>query len=441
MKRENISDALNLLDDEMIRHTEMIRGRANHSKKTGRQKWVAAAACLCLVFVMGVFLSRGFQNPSQMSHTPENLPSAEPDKFVSISSLLAEHGAETEEMAEETATVPVEQYQGIYEKTASVESDILSESLGAAVSGTEEWYAVLGHTDLQYLIREDGNAYSLWKFKCFDSEEYSYGGVLKLVYGIESAEKITEIQVNPATMDNTDAGRNLQEEIGTRTVTDRGEIGTVYQILSSLICYGENHWDMIDYGNVEAAADDEPSSGEAVRLGRYLTLITSYGNEIDGLKYTAVSDMFYEFSGIAYEKLTEEQADSVCRILGIERSGGRQVSGNGDGDSATVDGTDDFLSAGNQSDGGAGAAGDEMNHGDITLEYITELQNKISDAMSKQELPFVSSSAVYVNPYRLRVVVSSKSEEDLAKLEAFDTIGGALEIVYSEEENGGEALE
>ena len=53
----------------------------------------------------------------------------------------------------------------------------------------------------------------------------------------------------------------------------------------------------------------------------------------------------------------------------------------------------------------------------------------------------MSSSAVYVNPYRLRVVVSSKSEEDLAKLEAFDTIGGALEIVYSEEGNGVEVLE
>lgn len=46
------------------------------------------------------------------------------------------------------------------------------------------------------------------------------------------------------------------------------------------------------------------------------------------------------------------------------------------------------------------------------------------------ELPFVSSSAVYENPYRLHVVVSSNAESDLSKLKAFDTIGGALEIEY-----------
>lgn len=85
-------------------------------------------------------------------------------------------------------------------------------------------------------------------------------------------------------------------------------------------------------------------SAEAVRLGRSLTLVTDYGNEIDGLKYTAVSDMFYEYSGIAYNRLTAETADRVCRILHIEKETG------------------------------------------ITEEYITELQEKISAAMSSGEL-------------------------------------------------------
>ena len=66
----------------------------------------------------------------------------------------------------------------------------------------------------------------------------------------------------------------------------------------------------------------------------------------------------------------------------------------------------------------------------ITLEYITELQAKVSEAMRNGDLPFVSSSAVYENPYRLQITVSSNAEDDLAKLKAFDTIGGALEIVY-----------
>ena len=72
----------------------------------------------------------------------------------------------------------------------------------------------------------------------------------------------------------------------------------------------------------------------------------------------------------------------------------------------------------------------ETGHEVITLEYITELQAKVSTAMSNGDLPFVSSSAVYENPYRLHVVVTSTAETDLSKLEAFDTIGGALEIEY-----------
>lgn len=67
----------------------------------------------------------------------------------------------------------------------------------------------------------------------------------------------------------------------------------------------------------------------------------------------------------------------------------------------------------------------------ITLEYITDLQAKVSAAMSNGDLPFVSSSAVYENPYRLHVVVTSNAETDLSKLKAFDTIGGVLEIEYN----------
>ncbi len=67
----------------------------------------------------------------------------------------------------------------------------------------------------------------------------------------------------------------------------------------------------------------------------------------------------------------------------------------------------------------------------ITKEYITELQTQISNAMSNGELPFVTVSAVMENPNRLHIVVTSKSEENIKKLEAFDTKGDALEIEYS----------
>lgn len=65
-----------------------------------------------------------------------------------------------------------------------------------------------------------------------------------------------------------------------------------------------------------------------------------------------------------------------------------------------------------------------------TLEYVIELQNKVSEAMTNGELPFVTSSAVNENPYRLHVVVNSDVESDIQKLKAFDKLG-ALDIEYA----------
>lgn len=147
--------------------------------------------------------------------------------------------------------------------------------------------------------------------------EYPYQDVLKFVYQIESPDTIQKIKINPATMDNTDGGKAMQKKTRTHIITDRKSIDAIYQTLSSMTCYGSNQWDRIDYGNVETPADAKLSSHQAVRLGRYLTIFINYGNKIDGLKYTAVSDMFYEFSGIAYNRLSKEQAKRVREILDI----------------------------------------------------------------------------------------------------------------------------
>lgn len=52
MKREEISDALGLLPDDMIREAEHVR--QNPKKRRRWPKWVALAACLCLVLAGGV---------------------------------------------------------------------------------------------------------------------------------------------------------------------------------------------------------------------------------------------------------------------------------------------------------------------------------------------------------------------------------------------------
>lgn len=214
--------------------------------------------------------------------------------------------------------MPSEGYVAVYEMVQSADAAILAESMGKTLDGAEGWHYVSGHSDRQYLIRNVEREVSLWKFQCFDSDSYPYADVLELVYQVHSAEDILELEVTPAKMDNSDEGMKIQEEIGTRSVTDRAAIEAVYGAISGMTCHGSGRWDLIDYGNAEGAADTGLKSHDAVRLGRYLALTTIHGNVIDGLKYTAVSDVFYEFSGIAYDSLTQEQAAAVREALGIE---------------------------------------------------------------------------------------------------------------------------
>lgn len=329
MKNDQILDAFGALNDEAI-----ADANACQRPKTNRWlKWGAMAACVCLLVAGGIHISRypaqPITTPLEADDTPsiEDPPSApassspENQTFIPVSALLTESNSGYFNQALEISSVPVGQYDGLYEKIHSVGSDILRESTGTLVPGTETWYRISGHDDLQYLIQKNSGSYSLWKFMCFDSDEYAYQDVLETVYKIDSAHNISEIKVHPATMDNTNAGKAIQAEIGSQTITGEDEIKAIYEILCTLTCYGENNWDKINLGSTDAAVD-QGTSHEAVWSGRYLTFVTDYGNEIDGLKYTAASNIFYEYYGIAYNQLTAEQARIVHEILKIEPARG-----------------------------------------------------------------------------------------------------------------------
>lgn len=409
MKEERLLKVFSEIDEKYVEEASPVK-RA-HSK-TLLNRWGIATACLLLLCAATVpVLTRKQDEPA----------AEEQELFVPVASLLTAGNQDILELASAFGKIPIGQYTGIYEKVRSVESEVLAESRGGSVPGAEEWYSVSGHADMQYLIRNDHETYSLWKFAYFDSEEYPYCDVLELVYRIDSADAILEIEVNPARMDNTDEGKAIQERIGTHTITDREKINTLYEILSSLTCYGSNHWDMIDYGAADAPADSKFSSHKSVWSGRCLSIVTDYGNEIDSLKYTAVSDMFYEFSGVGYNRLTEEQAADVCEIIGIAANGEESVKEANPGILTSDPAQEIFL----------------LKATNITasLEYVAELQSRVSSAMINHELPFVTSSSVYEDPYRLHIVVTSDAEDDLQKLIDLDTAGGVLEIKYAERGN------
>lgn len=454
MKREDISDALDMLDEEILEHTNLVRSKGENSRLPNWKKWCAMAAGLCLICLIATLaISVSWRNPagsnldeaylhesyffSELWNSKELadvrglldssglLSSTElQEPFVPVSSLLASRNSgnivdAVKVMTAAFAKIPIGEYTGIYEKVYSVDGAILADSIGREVDGAKDWYYISGHLDLQYLIRKENQDYSLWKFGYFNSDEYPYSDVLKLVYRIDSADAIAEIEVQPATMDNSDGGKRIQKEIGLRTITKQDEIETIYQVLCTMTCYGSNRWDLIDYGDAEAAVDAE-TNHTAVWLGRYLILALDNGNTIDGLKYTAVSNMFYEFSGVAYNPLTKEQAESVREILGIEAKEELKEFNSREPKPLEQDQNQEGETLLYQAE-----------NTNASLEYVTELQTKVSNAMINQELPFVTVSAVYENPYRLHVVVTTDSEEELEKLKALDTEGGVLEIEYA----------
>ena len=69
--------------------------------------------------------------------------------------------------------------------------------------------------------------------------------------------------------------------------------------------------------------------------------------------------------------------------------------------------------------------------GKYSYNYLEELQDKISNAMTNKELPFVVSSSLKDNTNNIVVTVTSNKEEDFEKIKKFDSIGGAIEINYN----------
>ena len=336
-KEELLLRAIGGIDEELVLNAQP------RSERGGRIIWWkkgVLAACLCLLVglgAVGVHLLR----PSQMPEPAADTTAEQGENAaVDVADLLPQPGEEvfTEDVLY-VQTLPVagraaEYYQV---KTGSRGNELLSESLGEPLENADNWYRLAGHDELQYLILRGENGYSLWEFACFvvwDEEQaseaaqiedwgeytwmkdaefspYRYDHVLQTVYGVTGAQDIVSITVTPNQMDNTDAGKALQREIGTKTIADENDIAALYDVISGIICLGGDHWEHIGFNNTNLL--------EGVRLTRNLTIELADGRTISALKYTAMTNRFYENGGVAYEALSAEDAAAVERILGIER--------------------------------------------------------------------------------------------------------------------------
>ncbi len=433
MKKEELFEAIGNISSQTIERNaikrNVIKRKAGKvSKGTAFRKWMTIAASFVALTGIGLLShyrlsgsnedaiqkEKPEESDTHMDVPREELPGREqpetqesaggeqqqPETFVDISTLLADGGGDgsIKEEALRMEHVDLGAYAARYDGVLALSDSALQDSIGEALNGNEGWYKVSGHEEAQYLIHVTGEEYTLWKFSCFRSGEYAYKDVLQLIYGLNSADDILSVSITAANMDSTDAGKKIQEEIGEYEIRDKAALKQIYDILCGLTCYGDNRWDLIDYGG------NDESMTESVRSGRYLTLRLDNGVSIDTLKYTAVSGMFYEYGGIAYNRLSASDKEFIDRLFGIEMPP----------EDAPADENMVYQDAHRYSD------------------EIEGIQSAISQAMSAGELPFVISSAIYENPVRIVVTVNTKDEASLEKVKAYDTAGGVIELVYSE---------
>ena len=431
MNKEDLFIGFGNLDEDLLRRSE--QGGRNMNKKRNISKIVKyGSIAACLVVVLGVGIG-AFVKTSIINQEPEktivvdntgveenDVPSIDQERFIAIDTLLASADGSQSQQAMKGCKVQIDKYTAVYEAVASVSSEQLEKSMGKEVEANEETYYVSGHNDLQYIIRKTAGTYLLWKFMYFESDEYPFKDVLSLIYDVHSEQDIKEVYVKPSDVDNTDEGKALQLEIGNVSITDSDSITSLYKVLNSLTCYGPENWDRINYGQ------DDGGMLNAVRNGRYLTFSMANGCKLDSLKYTAVSGTFYEYGGVAYNELRKEQKDVIEEILNIDCSISEQQE------------TEQRVSESEVNTEIQDAPADESTYQearDYSAE-LTDLQNRITQAMINKELLFVTSCGIYENPDRVTAVVNTEDEDLLAKLRAFDTTGELLEIVYSSRANG-----
>ncbi len=426
MNGHDLLEAVGDIDKEYIESA----GR-NPSKRRNTYKWVGvAAAMFVLIAGAGVLMTNQIKSPVPDTEEGE----IEREKYVDIADLLIKGDlAGVENAATYSDGVIIGNHEAIYEKVNSVPSDELFDNgtnMGGAIFGEPdhaEWFYVSGHSDLQYAIRRQGGEYTLWKFVCFNEPDYQYSDVMDLVYGVRSANDIESITVTPQKSDNTEEGLRIQEEIGTREITDNTVIEDLYTVLSGLRCSG---MDNEDWTRPQAP---DVSSSDWLRAGRNIEIHTENGVRIDSLKYTAVSGEFYEFGGIYYSALPDKDQERLKDILGIDfalpsdtdqAEIGEDIQSSDERDAETE----------NTIIGGTDVPVDETTYSDARIysDDILDLQNRISAAMGPgNELSFVTVSAVLENPDRIHVFVNTTDEDKINLLKSYNTEGVILEIEYS----------
>lgn len=135
MKKEHLSDALNMLSDDIIEETDKIRTNSKPKRRWGRP--IAAAACICLI-VAGVLAGRIFSDRADGVTIPKREVSLSAEQSADMLGFFIYQG---------NCYV---HYDRIYD-----DADIIGKHLGAAMGLIDEWTPQDGYVELAGSVKGD----------------------------------------------------------------------------------------------------------------------------------------------------------------------------------------------------------------------------------------------------------------------------------------------
>jgi len=265
---------------------------------------VLVAACICIAVGLGY----NYLNPPSFESIIKDRPHAELN------------------VAAET-TIQVEDYKAVYHEVYAVKYK-LKTFIGDRYTAVDsnQWYRIDGYKNLKYLIREDAKGdLSLWRFGSFevmDEETYTYGDVLRIIYNVDSADDIVSITTSPFNADNSDAGKEMQAEVGTHIYIDKEDILAFYNVVKDVICYGETDENPADFTRFTYSFSVQDGHKLVAKDGIYGTRCISIefadGTRHDSWKYSALSGTFFEYGSIFTEPMDERDVYTLNEIFGIK---------------------------------------------------------------------------------------------------------------------------
>lgn len=176
---------------------------------------------------------------------------------------------------------------------------------------TSNWYFLAGYSDLQYIVEECDNEYSLWRFSYVYGDEYNtdtYDEILRNIYGICSSDDIFMLSgVSPYIHigDQISTGGASYEGVAT---TD-SDIDYIYYVMSQMTCLGNRSWILLtDY--------PEHTLDEIVSNSVNLLIFTEDGKILTNFYYSDLAGCFYELdTGIVYSKVSDDAKAKLYEIF------------------------------------------------------------------------------------------------------------------------------